>query len=231
MTEHIFTLWTGTDDAGRPRPSLEPVLRAMDDQADMKNVLSLEVSACWIDEPQGGLALREDAGATVDPGLREELFQELVGRVGRGPETPRHWGLIWLTGNPPAPTHWVARLFHYDGRGAPANPDPDRHLFLTTRETNARAPAARLLRTARAGHGHWHADGAPLRRRRVDPLRLPPIRPGRKGRPRPGMCRALAARWLLSGCPAATKSSLSLSAWHRRFYIALSLHSRISYIT
>jgi predicted phage terminase large subunit-like protein len=138
VTEHVFTLWTGTDDTGRPRPVSEFVFRAMDDQADMKNVLSLEVSACWIDEPQGGLSLRQDAGTTVDPGLREELFQQLVGRVGRGPETPRHRGLIWLTGNPPAPTHWVARLFHYDGQGAPANPDPDRHLFLSTRATNAR---------------------------------------------------------------------------------------------
>ena len=138
VTEHVFALWTGTDDAGRPRPSSELVFPAMDDQADMKNVLSLEVSACWIDEPQGGLALRGDAGTTIDPGLREELFQQLVGRVGRGPETPRHRGLIWLTGNPPAPTHWVARLFHYDGQGAPANPDPDRQLFLSTRATNAR---------------------------------------------------------------------------------------------
>ena len=36
----------------------EILFRAMDDREDMGNVLSLDISSFWIDEPQGGLSTR-----------------------------------------------------------------------------------------------------------------------------------------------------------------------------
>jgi predicted phage terminase large subunit-like protein len=109
------------------------IFRGMDDERDTDNLLSLELSAAWIDEPQGGSARRMDAGRLVDPGLSKVVFDGLLGRVGRGPERPQHPGMIWMTGNPPAPSHWIAKLFGYDGTGHPANTDLERHLYCATR--------------------------------------------------------------------------------------------------
>lgn len=127
-TDKVFTLRTGTD-----KPA-EVWFRAMDRQDDVKNVLSLELAAAWIDEPQGGLAPRLAGRSLVhEPGIDHRLFQALYARVGRQTGYPK---MIWMSGNPPAPSHWIGKEFRYAGRGVPNNPRPGWHLYLTDQETN-----------------------------------------------------------------------------------------------
>jgi predicted phage terminase large subunit-like protein len=180
-TTHIFHL--------RTNPPSELVFKGLDDEDDLKNVLSLELSAAWIDEPQGGLSPREDAGTRIDPGVRESLFQGLYGRIGRGPEPkqvardpetgkeildpatgePVMVGapaMIWLTGNPPSPSHWIAKLFQYPGEGPPKTVyddkgRPARRLYLGDRSTNAKHLPADYYERLEALYG----PGTPMSRR------------------------------------------------------------------
>jgi hypothetical protein len=41
-----------------------------------------------------------------------------------------------MVGNPPAPSHWIAKEFRYDGAGAPTNPHPKRRLYLVGQDEN-----------------------------------------------------------------------------------------------
>lgn len=115
-----------------PTKPAEIIFRSMDDKDDVSNVLSLDLAAAWIDEPQGGLALR-GSRVTKEPGIDHELFLLILARIGR---QKGYHGICWLTGNPPAPSHWIAKDFGYVGYGQPTNPYPDYHLYLGTQETN-----------------------------------------------------------------------------------------------
>lgn len=110
------------------------MFRAMDDQKDIEDVLSLSLAAAWVDEPQGGLALQ---GKTLqsEPGIDHSLFLNLLSRLGRQPGYLR---MCWLTGNPPDPSHWIAKDFGYAGHGTPTNPNSKFHLYLADQETNRR---------------------------------------------------------------------------------------------
>jgi hypothetical protein len=44
--------------------------------------------------------------------------------------------MLWMAGNPPSPSQWIAKEFGYDGRGKPTNPHPRRRLHLVTRDEN-----------------------------------------------------------------------------------------------
>lgn len=112
----------------------EILFRAMDDREDMGNVLSLDISSFWIDEPQGGLSTRNASTEfTMESGIDHDLFLAIMGRLGRQKGYP---GMSWLTGNPPDPYHWIAREFGYTGVGEPQNTREDFQLYLGTRETN-----------------------------------------------------------------------------------------------
>ena len=115
--------------SGKP---IEILFRAMDDKKDISNVLSLDLAAAWIDEPQGGLALRGES-LTSEPGIDHELFLSVLARCGRQTGYP---GMCWLTGNPPASSHWIGREFGYKGSGAPTNPNPEYRLYLGDQATN-----------------------------------------------------------------------------------------------
>lgn len=121
------TFWLHTN--GAPA---EILFRSMDDRKDISNVLSLDLAAAWIDEPQGGLALRGER-LGHDPGIDHELFLSILARLGRQKGFP---AMGWLTGNPPAPQHWIAKEFRYAGQGHPSNPRPDFHLYLGDQDTN-----------------------------------------------------------------------------------------------
>ena len=73
----------------------EWMFRALDDPDDVRNLLSLEVTAAWINE------YRE-----IDP----NVFTNLLGRVGRfrpDKDTPRGWyGIIMDTNPPPVDSYW-----------------------------------------------------------------------------------------------------------------------------
>lgn len=115
-----------------PQRPAEVLFRAMDQKDDVTNVLSLDLAAAWIDEPQGGLNLAS-SGVTREPGLDHELVQLLQSRLGRQKGYPP---MFWLTGNPPPPSHWIAKDFGYDGIGQPKNPFPDYHLYLGDQDIN-----------------------------------------------------------------------------------------------
>ena len=128
-TRKTFYLW---GNAGEK--TSEILFRAMDDKDDMKNVLSLDISSFWIDEPQGGLATRnESTEFTSEQGIDHDLFLGIMGRLGRQKGYP---GLAWLTGNPPDPHHWIAQEFRYKGSGPALNPREDFHLYLGDQDTN-----------------------------------------------------------------------------------------------
>lgn len=124
-TPKTFYLRTGDKPA-------EILFRSMDDKDDVTNVLSLDLAAAWIDEPQGGLALNSNR-VTREPGIDEQLFYLLLSRVGR---QSGYKPMSWLTGNPPSPSHWLAKFFKYNGTGAPTNEIEDRYLYLGTKDTN-----------------------------------------------------------------------------------------------
>jgi predicted phage terminase large subunit-like protein len=122
-TDKVFTVRT----QGAPSQIL---FRALDDEKDIRNVLSLELAAAALDEPQGG----PNTKGGVDPGINEDLYRSLLGRVGRQAGFPLK--MLFMCGNPPAPSHWIAREFRYDGHGQPTNPHPKRRLYVVTREEN-----------------------------------------------------------------------------------------------
>ncbi len=49
----------------------------------------------------------------ADPGIAEDLYRSLLGRVGRQAGYPLK--MLWMVGNPPAPSHWIAKEFGYEG--------------------------------------------------------------------------------------------------------------------
>lgn len=115
-----------------PTKLSEILFRAMDQKDDVSNILSLDLAAAWIDEPQGGLNLTSSS-LVREPGIDHELFLLLQARVGR---QKGYRPMIWLTGNPPAPSHWIAKDFGYDGLGTPKNPFPDFRLHLGSQDSN-----------------------------------------------------------------------------------------------
>lgn len=138
------TFWLDNDD-GRvsgsrvqvSAPRTEVLFRAMYDRADMENVLSLDLGACHVDEPQGGLAYRGEHGVVHEPGINQELFYGLQARLGRQTGYP---GMMWCTGNPPPPTHWITKEFQYQpgksGNAPPQNGREDYCLYLGDQDTN-----------------------------------------------------------------------------------------------
>jgi len=126
-TDKVFTLRT----EGAPSHIL---FRALDDEKDIRNVLSLELAAAALDEPQGG----PNAKGGADPGIAESLYRSLLGRVGRQAGYPLK--MLWMAGNPPSPSHWIAKEFGYDpgesGFDRPTNPRPKRRLYLVPRDEN-----------------------------------------------------------------------------------------------
>lgn len=121
------TFWLKTN--GAPA---EIMFKAMDDERDVKNALSLDIAWAWFDEPQGGISLRGEHKIVREAGINHTLFQAILGRVGRQKGYP---GMVWLTGNPPDPDQWIAKEFRYEpgksGQDPPKNPRRDR-LTLTT---------------------------------------------------------------------------------------------------
>jgi len=97
-TDKVFTLRT----EGAPSHIL---FRALDDEKDIRNVLSLELAAAALEEPQGGSNTKGGA----DPGIAESLYRSLLGRVGRQAGYPLK--MLWMAGNPPSPSHWIAKEF------------------------------------------------------------------------------------------------------------------------
>jgi predicted phage terminase large subunit-like protein len=116
-----------------PRKPAEILFRAGDDKDDINNVLSLDLAAAFFDEPQGGLALKSER-TTREPGIDQELFRMVLSRVGR---QKGFKPLAWMTGNPPSPSHWIAKAFGYNGKGQPANPFEDFKLYLAEQSENA----------------------------------------------------------------------------------------------
>lgn len=169
----LKTFWLYTDD----KPT-EIIFRAMKDRADIENVLSLDLAAAWIDEPQGGISWRGEQGLLHEPGISEELFNGILARLARQEGYPP---MAWLTGNPPSPTHWIAKLFDYapgkSGCDAPRNRrrelievpehgtiEAAYRLYLGTRETNrAHLPVGYYERLARD-----FGMGTPMARRFLD---------------------------------------------------------------
>ena len=115
----------------------EIMFRAMDDPGDVQNVLSLDLACAWIDEPQGGVNLRADGSISAESGIARETFLALMGRIGR---QAGYHPMIWLTGNPPSPSHWIAQEFGYEpgvsGHDAPKNLRQDYRLYLGDQDTN-----------------------------------------------------------------------------------------------
>lgn len=120
------TFYMRTGDESRPA---EIIFRAMDQKDDVSNILSLDLAAAWIDEPQGGLNLTSSS-VVKEPGIDHDLFLLLQSRIGR---QSGYRPMLWLTGNPPPPSHWIAKDFGYSGQGEPTNPSPDFHLYLGDR--------------------------------------------------------------------------------------------------
>lgn len=118
---------------GDPTKPAEILFRAMDQKDDVSNILSLDLAAAWIDEPQGGLNLTSTS-VVKEPGIDHDLFLLLQARIGR---QRGYLPMIWLTGNPPGPAHWIAKDFGYNGVGQPKNLNSDFHLYLGTRASNA----------------------------------------------------------------------------------------------
>ena len=127
-TKRTFNLWGNSGE-----PPTEIIFRAMDEREDISNVLSLPISSFWIDEPQGGLAVRNTSEFTHETGIDHDLFLLIMGRLGRQSGYP---GIAWLTGNPPDPHHWIAQEFRYAGSGTPTNPREGWHLYLGDQNTN-----------------------------------------------------------------------------------------------
>lgn len=152
-TRREFSLFTGPG-----QPPIQVVFRAMDDKKDITNVLSLPLAAAWIDEPQGGIAVRKSGALVNEAGIDRELFLALLGRLGRQAGYP---GRLWMTGNPPPPSHWIAKEFRYPGHGAPANPRRQYQLHLGTPATNLAHLPEGYYETLIESYG----EGTPMARR------------------------------------------------------------------
>jgi len=150
-TEKRYTLWT----EGKPS---EILFRALDDEKDIRNVLSLEVAAAAVDEPQGG----PTAKGGHDPGIDENLYRSILGRIGR--QKGYTLKMLWMGGNPPAPSHWIAKEFEYPGVGQPRTDHPKRQLYLATRDENR----ANLHPTYYEDLLELWGAGTPLARRFID---------------------------------------------------------------
>ena len=141
----------------------EVLFRGLDDPDDVQKVLSLDVAWAWIDEPQGGPALKPDGTIIVEPGISRALFDALLGRLGR--QAGGYEPMLWLTGNPPPPSHWIGEVFGYDpgasGHDEPRNLDAEAHLYLGDQETNrAHLPEDYYERLERR-----YGTGTPMARR------------------------------------------------------------------
>jgi predicted phage terminase large subunit-like protein len=143
-----------------PNKPAEILFRAGDDKDDINNVLSLDLAAAFFDEPQGGLALKSER-TTREPGIDQELFRMVLSRVGRQKGfTP----MSWMTGNPPSPSHWIAKAFGYSGKGQPENPHEDFKLRLVDKEENAHNLTPGYYERLHRLFGY----GTPLARRFID---------------------------------------------------------------
>ena len=104
-TEKTFIVRT----AAQPSQIL---FRALDDERDVRNVLSLELAAAALDEPQGG----PNTKGGSDPGIDETLYRSLLGRVGRQAGYPLK--MLWMVGNRRRRGTGSPRNFATTGRGS-----------------------------------------------------------------------------------------------------------------
>jgi predicted phage terminase large subunit-like protein len=85
----------------------------------------------------GATAIRADGSLVVEPGIALDLHRAILGRLGRQKGYP---GRLWMTGNPPPPSHWIAKEFGYEpgssGCDPPRNRREDCRLYLGDQETN-----------------------------------------------------------------------------------------------
>ncbi len=143
-------------------PPVEVLWRGLDEQRDVDKVLSLDLAAVWIDEPQGGIAVRRDGSVVSEPGINHDLYLAILGRCGRQRGFPK---MLWMTGNPPGPTHWIAREFRYSPgashRDPPSNPRPNYRLYLGDQSTNRRNLPPRYYEDLEDLYG----TGTPMARR------------------------------------------------------------------
>jgi len=140
-----------------PNKPAEILFRAGDDKNDIKNVLSLDLAAAFFDEPQGGLALKSDR-TTREPGLDRDFFRLVLSRVGR---QKGYKPLSWMTGNPPSPSHWIAKLFNYSGVGFPIQTEENFKLYTVGPEENEHNLTAGYYERLHTLFGY----GTPLARR------------------------------------------------------------------
>lgn len=140
-----------------PNKPAEILFRAGDDKDDVKNVLSLDLAAAFFDEPQGGLALKSDR-TTREPGIDKDFFRLVLSRVGR---QKGYKPLAWMTGNPPSPSHWIAKLFGYSGVGVPVHTEKNFKLYTVGPEENEHNLTPGYYERLHELFGH----GTPLARR------------------------------------------------------------------
>ena len=159
-TKKQFSLWLGD---GVPPATF--LFRGLDGEDDIQKVLSLEIAAAALDEPQGGVNIRRDGSLVVEPGINHDLYLAILGRCGRQRGYPK---MLWMGGNPPAPSHWISREFSYrpgkSGHDDPTNPNPLFHLYLGTRETNRHNLPPRYYEDLESLYG----VGTPMARRYLD---------------------------------------------------------------
>ncbi len=91
---------------GEGRRPIEVMFRGLDKPDDVQRVLSWDLAAAWIDEPQGGIAIKRDGAVVVEPGIAHDLFKAILGRCGR---QRGYRKMCWLTGNPPSPSRRALR--------------------------------------------------------------------------------------------------------------------------
>lgn len=85
-----------------PDLDLEVIFLALDNDADVKKLLSLELSGCWLNEA------RE---------LPKSIFDAVTARVGRYPSKAMGgptWSGVILDTNPPGDDHWFFRMFEVE---------------------------------------------------------------------------------------------------------------------
>ncbi len=82
-----------------PKVHLHIDMLALDQDEDVRKLLSTEYNYAWIDEA------REIPWA---------IMQALIGRVGRQDETDSRFAGIWCTSNPSPQEHWLCRKFTVD---------------------------------------------------------------------------------------------------------------------
>ena len=156
-TKKVFTLHLGED-----LPPAEFLFRGLASADDIQKVLSLDLAAAWIDEPQGGIAIKRDGTVIAEPGIAHDLWRAILGRCGRQRGYPK---MLWMSGNPPPPSHWIAKEFQYDpgasGHDAPENARPGFHLYLVDQDTNRENLPRRYYEDLEDAYG----TGTPMARR------------------------------------------------------------------